>query len=139
MTKRRDAMAGMLGVMAAAMARNAEASPAWPESIFNMKYGKTTHEDFGDLTVFLDGHTGQLKSMVAGTLVLKPGMEPHPPHQHPEEEFMLVTEGHGEFLVGGKTHQVGPGVLMFSGSNQLHGVKNNGTVPFRFYYFKWAA
>jgi hypothetical protein len=28
--------------------------------------------------------------MTAGSLRLKPGMEPHPPHTHPEEEFMLI-------------------------------------------------
>lgn len=133
---RRDAVGGFAALMAAA--GSASGSPQWPENVFTLKDGTTTHEPFGDLTVFLDGHTGQLKSMVAGTLALKPGMEPHPPHQHPEEEIMLVTEGHGEILVGGKTHRCGPGALMFSGSNQLHGVKNTGNVPFRFYYFKWS-
>ena len=128
-----------MGMMALAKASEASEKPAWPENVFNLKDGTTTHEDFGDLTVFLDGHTDQLKSMVAGTLLLKPGREPHPPHQHPEEEFMLVTEGNGEILVGGQTHQVGPGALMYSEGNKLHGVKNTGTVPFRFYYFKWLA
>lgn len=103
----------------------------------SLKDGKTTHTPFGDTIVFLDGHTGQLKSMVAGTLSLKPGMEPHPPHQHPEEEFMLVTEGHGEILVCGETYPVGPGSLMYSESNKLHGVKNTSAAPLRFYYFKW--
>lgn len=135
--ERREAMAALAALMTAAT--ESKASPAWPEGIFNLKDGKTTHEPFGDLTVFLDGHTGQLKSMVAGTLLLKPGMEPHPPHQHPEEEFMLVTEGEGEFFSNGKSHKVGPGALLFSESNKLHGVKNTGTAPFRFYYFKWAA
>ena len=112
-----------MGLMALEQAEAAE-TPGWPEKVFCMKDGTTSHAPFGDTTVFLDGHTGQLKSMVAGTLLLKPGMEPHPPHQHPEEEFMLVTEGHGEILVGGKTYQVSPGSVMYSESNKLHGVKN---------------
>ncbi len=138
MTNRRTALSGMLGLMALAQAGKSESGPAWPENVFNLQDGTTTHENFGDLTVFLDGHTGELNSMVAGTLLLKPGREPHPPHHHPEEEFMLVTEGEGEFFVGGKTHKVGPGALMYSESNKLHGVKNTSAAPFRFYYFKWA-
>lgn len=126
----------MMSLLAAENALGAQ-TPAWPEKVFNMKDGTTTHQPFGDTTVFLDGHTDQLKSMVAGTLLLNPGMEPHPPHQHPEEEIMLVTEGQGEILVGGKTYQVGPGALMYSESNKLHGVKNTSSSPLRFYYFKW--
>ena len=40
--------------------------------------------------------------MTAGSLRLNPGAEPHPPHKHPEEEFMLITEGTGEMKVDGK-------------------------------------
>jgi len=98
-----------------------------------------TREPFGDLRVFFQGPTGQLKSMTAGSLRLNPGMEPHPPHQHPEEEFMVVTEGTGEILVGGKTVVVGPGSMMYCESNQLHGVKNTGTQSLLFYYYKFIA
>ena len=131
MTNRRDILSGMLALVAS--------GASWPENVWTLNDGKTTREPFGDLTVLFDGSTAQLKSLVAGSLLLKPGMEPHPPHQHPEEEFMLITEGRGEILVGGKTHQVGPGALMYSESNQLHGVKNTGSAPLRFYYFKWLA
>lgn len=100
---------------------------------------KLTREAFGDLRVFFEGPTSQLKSMTAGSLLLKAGMEPHPPHQHPEEEIMIVTSGSGEILVGGKKVKVGPGSMMFCESNQLHGVKNTGSEPLLFYYCKWIA
>jgi quercetin dioxygenase-like cupin family protein len=77
--------------------------------------------------------------MTAGSLLLKPGQEPHPPHKHPEEEFMVVTEGNGEILVNGKKTQVGPGSMMYCEGNQLHGVKNTGTKPLLFYFYKWQA
>ena len=58
------------------------------------------------------GPTDQVQSMTAGSLRLKPGMSPHPPHQHPEEEFMVITEGSGEITVAGKKTSVAPGLIM---------------------------
>ena len=110
-----------------------------PDAVVDASKAKISHEPFGDLSVFFEGPTAQLKMMTAGSLRLKPGMEPHPPHQHPEEEFMVVTEGSGEILVGGKTVHVGPGSMMYCEGNKLHGVKNTGTQPLLFYYYKWQA
>ncbi len=110
-----------------------------PDVVLDANNAKTTNETFGQLRVFFEGPTDQLKSMTAGSLRLKPGMEPHPPHQHPEEEIMVVTEGSGEMLVGGKTVKVGPGSMMYCAGNKLHGVKNTGTAPLMFYYYKWMA
>ena len=100
---------------------------------------RITHEPFGEIRVYFDGPTDQLKSMTAGSLKLNPGMEPHPPHQHPEEEIMVVTEGAGEIVVDGKMTQVGPGSMMYCAANKLHGVKSTGKTALLFYYFKWKA
>jgi mannose-6-phosphate isomerase-like protein (cupin superfamily) len=107
--------------------------------VVEANHAKLSHEPFGDLRVFFQGPTEQLKSVTAGSLLLKPSMEPHPPHQHPEEEFMIVTEGTGEILVGGSKVKVGPGSMMYCESNQLHGVKNTGAQPLLFYYYKFLA
>jgi mannose-6-phosphate isomerase-like protein (cupin superfamily) len=109
------------------------------DEVVSENKAKVSHDSFGDTRVFFDGPTSQLKAMTAGSLLLKPGMEPHPPHQHPEEEIMIVTTGNGEILVGGKKVNVGPGSMMYSESNQLHGVKNTGSEPLLFYYLKWMA
>lgn len=98
---------------------------------------KLTKEAFGDLRVYFDGPTDQLKWMTAGSLKLNPGMSPHPPHQHPEEEFMVITEGSGEITVDGKSSKVGPGSMMFCSGGKLHGIRNTGTTPLLFYYYKW--
>ena len=64
-------------------------------------------------TVFthFNGPTDELSGMCAGMAVLDPGSTPHPPHQHPEEEFLIVASGTGEIECGGKTTQVGPGAI----------------------------
>jgi cation diffusion facilitator family transporter len=100
---------------------------------------KQTKEPFGDHHVYFDGPTDQLSVMVAGSLRLNSGASPHPPHQHPEEEFLLVTEGTGEILVDGKINKVGPGSMMYCRGNALHGIENTGTEPMLFYYYKWKA
>ena len=100
---------------------------------------KITQEPFGEVRVYFDGPTDQLKAMTAGSLKLKPGMSPHPPHQHPEEEIMVVTEGTGDIVVEGKITQVAPGSMMYCAANKLHGIKSTGKSPLLFYYFKWKA
>ena len=98
-----------------------------------------TKEAFGDLRIYYDGPTDQLKAMTAGSLRLKPGMTPHAPHQHPEEEFMVITEGSGEIVVDGKTTKVGAGSMMYSAANKVHGIVNTGKTPLLFYFYKWKA
>ena len=73
-----------------------------PDGTMDEKKAKLTREPFGDLRIYYEGATDQLKSMTAGSLRLNAGASPHPPHSHPEEEFMLITEGTGEMTVDGK-------------------------------------
>ena len=124
---------------AQAFALMAEGAGGLPNAVIDEKNAKLSREDFGDLRVYFDGPTPQLKSATAGSLRLKPGMSPHPPHQHPEEEFMVVTEGTGEISVEGKVTKVAPGSIMFCAAGKLHGIVNTGKTPLLFYYWKWKA
>src|SRR5262245_7439434 len=89
--------------------------------------------------VHYNGPTDQLNGMCTGMAVLDPGVSPHPPHRHPEEEFLIVSEGTGEIECDGKTTQVGPGSIMYCAGNVLHGIVNTGKVPMTFYWSKWLA
>ena len=133
MPNRRD----LLKLTALNAAFAAFADDKLPNSTRGPAQGKVTREAFGDNTVYFDGPTDQLSSMTAGSLRLKPGMEPHPPHQHPEEEIMVVTEGAGEILVDGKVTKVASGSMMYCGGNTVHGIRNTGKAPLLFYYYKW--
>jgi len=86
-----------------------------------------------------NGPTEQLDGLCAGMCVLDPGSTPHPPHTHPEEEFMIVASGTGEIICGDKTTQVGPGAVMYCDGNVIHGITNTGKVPLTFYWSKWLA
>jgi quercetin dioxygenase-like cupin family protein len=89
--------------------------------------------------VHYNGPTDQLNVMCTGMVVLDPGASPHPPHTHPEEEFLIVSEGTGEIECGGQVTQVGPGAIMYCAGNVLHGITNTGPVPMTFYWSKWRA
>ena len=89
--------------------------------------------------VHYNGPTDQLSGMCTGMAVLEPGASPHPPHQHPEEEFMIVASGSGEIVVGDRTTRVGPGAIMYCAGNTLHGIVNTGREPMTFYWSKWLA
>jgi mannose-6-phosphate isomerase-like protein (cupin superfamily) len=86
-----------------------------------------------------NGPTDQLDGLCVGMCVLEPGTSPHPPHTHPEEEFMIVASGSGEIECAGKVTQVGSGSIMYCAGNVLHGIKNTGNVPMTFYWSKWLA
>ena len=65
--------------------------------------------------------------------VLLPGMEPHPPHQHEHSEWLFIREGNVEWLIDGKRQPAGPGDICYAASNVLHGLRNVGTVPAKYF------
>ena len=89
--------------------------------------------------VHYNGPTDMLSGMCTGMAVLEPGASPHPPHRHPEEEFLTVATGTGEIECAGKTTNVGPGDIMYCAGGVLHGITNTGPVPLTFYWSKWLA
>jgi quercetin dioxygenase-like cupin family protein len=66
---------------------------------------------------------------------LKPGLESHPPHRHPQEEFIVVKEGTLEVFINGKTQRAGAGSVFFFASNDLHNMRNVGTTPATYFVF----
>ena len=138
MENRRDIFKLAALSVAAAFPMNARVHGV-PNAVHDPESASLTQKPFGDERIFFDGRTTQLKALTAGSLMLHPGQEPHPPHQHPEEEIMLVTEVQGEILVEGVKHKVEPGAMMYCEGNQLRGVKNTSDEPFVFYFYKWQA
>ncbi len=135
MDNRRDFF-GLLGVAVAAAAAGSAAAKV-TDDVRGGDQAETLEHPFGRQQIYYQGPTDMLEIFEGGNLRLKPGMTPHAPHQHPEEEIMVVTEGHGEISVEGRVTQVGPGSMMYTAAQRLHGIKNTGSGPLLFYYFKW--
>jgi quercetin dioxygenase-like cupin family protein len=64
---------------------------------------------------------------------LPAGKMPHPPHQHRHAELMVLLEGNIEFYNGAVTETMQGGDLVYAAPNQLHGWKNVGQGPARYF------
>jgi quercetin dioxygenase-like cupin family protein len=70
---------------------------------------------------------------------LNPGQTSHAPHQHRNEELVILASGKLEATSNGKTKVLGPGSIIFNASNQLHGVRNVGDGPATYHVINWAS
>ncbi len=57
---------------------------------------------------------------------LNPGAEPHPPHRHKHEEFILLMKGTLQATVDGRSSTLTPGSVGFWQSMALHHLQNIG-------------
>ena len=92
---------------------------------------------WGEFHKHYGGPTSATAEVLAGYLDLKPGQEPHPPHAHVDEEFLYLVEGSGTWFVNGKSIPAKAGDVLYTAPNDLHGIKNTGTTPLRFFVVKW--
>ena len=101
---------------------------------------KTTVADSGPWGAFhkhLGGATPATADVLSGVVELKPGSEPHPPHQHPDEEFLYVIEGSGTWFLNGKEIPAKKGDVLYTAPNDLHGIKAAPSSTLRFFVAKW--
>jgi XRE family transcriptional regulator, regulator of sulfur utilization len=77
---------------------------------------------------------GELESHIT---TLNAGQSPHPPHQHVNEELIILKEGAVEAYVNGEWVPVATGGIIFFGSNEPHTVRNVGTRPATYYVVNW--
>ena len=100
---------------------------------------KTTIADSGAWGAFhkhLSGPTSATADVLSGVVELKAGSEPHPPHQHADEEFLYVLEGSGTWFLNGKEIPAKTGDVLYTAPNDIHGIRA-GAAPLRFFVAKW--
>ena len=135
MENRRQLFAMLGALLAAGSGTTAEAIV--PDEGGNGGAAEDLNHPFGDQQIYFQGATDQLKVFEGDNPRLNPGMEPHPPHKHPEEEIMISTEGRGELSVDGKVTPVVASSMMYSATDKFHGVRAVPDSDLLFYYFKW--
>jgi len=122
-----------LGAVAAASARG----PVMGSTIFDWNTFTATPNQTGAVRKVVQQPTATLDELEIHITTLNPGATPHAPHQHPDEELLIVKEGTVESLVNGELKRVGPGSIIFQAANQLHSIRNVGDVPATYHVIKW--
>lgn len=93
--------------------------------------------DVGSVRSFFNMPTSTLEQLEVHVTTLNPGMSPHPPHRHPNEEMIIIRQGTLEVLVNGEWKRVGPGSVVLFASNQLHGLRNVGSDKAIYHVINW--
>jgi quercetin dioxygenase-like cupin family protein len=131
-----SAFAALSSVMAEAQAGAA----AGPDG----KLSKSVVFNYDQLPVKTNANGGASRQVLSGTLptgefvevhetTLAAGKMPHPPHKHSHSEFLLIRKGNLEFINDGTPQPVGPGGVVFTASNIMHGLKNVGTTTANYF------
>jgi len=150
---RRDVLAAMaaFGAMAivAGAAEAQKASDSMPQTAATallLKGGEFPTDKsqifrFSEMPVTPNENGGWGRAVIHGTLptgefvechetMLPAGKMPHPPHRHPNTELVMIREGKVEYEMDGvKQAPVGPGDVIFTASNVMHGMTNVGNKP----------
>ena len=122
-----------LGVVALAQSHK----PVMQSSVFDWNSIQAKPTKTGARRDFFEAPTATLDQLECHVTTINPGESPHPPHQHPDEELIIVKEGTLEAMQNGVTRRADAGSIIFEASNQLHGLRNVGKTPATYYVFKW--
>jgi quercetin dioxygenase-like cupin family protein len=129
--------------LSALAAMSGELSHANAESLANpgdTDLGGSHVIAYADLPVHKNANGGESRQVMSGVVktgeyleihetMLPAGQMPHPPHKHPNTEVLFIQTGNLEYINDGKPEPVGPGGIIFTASNVMHGLKNVGTTP----------
>lgn len=137
---RRDACVAMAAFasLGGLTAKAQQAKPGAGAETENLDVSRVFH--FDELPVKNSANGGWARAVMHGTLptgefvevhetMLPAGQMPHPPHKHRNTEFVLIRQGKLEFLNEGKPEPVGPGDVVYTASERMHGMKNVGDTP----------
>ena len=82
--------------------------------------------------------TATLDELESHITTLNTNQSPHAPHQHPNEELLVLKEGTVDAYVNGEWVTVRTGGIMFFASNVPHTVRNVSDRPATYYVFNWS-
>lgn len=91
----------------------------------------------GYVLPFIDGPTRTLSRLEVHLTRLHAKCASHPPHQHPDEEMVILRAGRIEVEVEGHVHAMAKGDLLVIASNDLHGIRNAGDEVAEYYVVRF--
>jgi quercetin dioxygenase-like cupin family protein len=126
---RRD-IAALLPALLAATTKSVLPSQSYPYADLPVKTNPETHTESRQV---FRGETHGGFEIACHMTKLQPGMAPHPPHKHLNEEIFFLREGTMELTVEGRANRIGPGSVFYIASNEMHGARNVGDVPAQYF------
>lgn len=129
------AITGGICLSAAALAQGAPAILG--PTVWDWEKLEARKTDVGELRNVVRAPTATLSELEIHVTTLNPGIASHPPHQHPNEEIVIVRTGTVEVLSGGTWKRLGPGSIIFNASNAQHALRNVGTTPATYDVINW--
>ena len=139
MLTKRDALVALLTMAATSgiIALAQSEKPLMGSSIFEWNAIEAKPTKVGARRDFFQSPTATLDELECHVTTINAGEAPHPPHQHPDEELIIVKEGIVEVMINGQSKTVGPGSVVFQAANQLHGLRNTGKSAATYYVMRW--
>jgi quercetin dioxygenase-like cupin family protein len=137
----RDAYIMLLAASAtcAAIGATQQPKPVLPSTAFDWNAIPVRDTQVGSSRQVVRAPTATLDELEMHITTLNPGQTSHPPHQHPNEELIIIKEGTVEALVNGQWKKLGVGSIIFQASNQLHGIRNVGNGPATYHVVNWSS
>ena len=136
---RRDAVVALVAVVLtlAAVAGTSARADVLGSTLFDWAALTPQPNRTGEVRRVVQKPTATLEELEIHITTLRPGEQSHPPHQHVNEEILIVKEGTVEALVAGELKRGGPGSLIFQASNVPHNIKNVGSTPATYHVINW--
>jgi XRE family transcriptional regulator, regulator of sulfur utilization len=106
-------------------------------TVFEWTTAETKPNAWGAVRQVVRDPTPTLDELEIHISTLDPGKSSHAPHQHKNEELLILKEGTLETFQSGTTRRVGVGGIIFQASNEMHNVTNIGQTPATYYVINW--
>jgi XRE family transcriptional regulator, regulator of sulfur utilization len=135
----RDLVVAVVSVTATVALVSAAPRAVLPSTAFEWDSVPVRKTEVGTVRQVVRSPTATLDELEIHITTLNPGQTSHAPHQHPNEELLIVKEGTVEALVNGEWKKLGVGSVIFQASNQLHGIKNVGAGPATYHVVNWSS
>ncbi len=140
MITRRDFIVAAVAIAVSAGVHAAvrqDSGPVLGSTVFDWTAMSDKPTNVGSVRSVVRQRTATLDELEMHITTLKPGLASHDPHQHVNEELIIVREGTVETLSNGVWKRIGPGSIIFNASNQLHAIRNVGDAPAVYHVINW--
>ncbi len=85
-------------------------APVMGSKVFDWNSIAEKPTPYGTVRSFCSAPTATLENLELHVTTLNPGMSPHAPHKHPNEELIIIRQGKVETLSNGEWIRVGAGI-----------------------------